>query len=274
MSQRAPFAGGDQTYLRDEQYGDTSRLDARVVLHHRFSTSMVTIADFEAALTTWSDTDRVLECGAGTGRFWNNVTTPRSAELTITDLSVGMVTAAVSNAVANGFTSVTGNECDVQYLPYEDSTFDVVVANHMLYHVPDPDRGVAELARVMKPAGVLLATTNGYGHMAAVNESIAEVWGHASEALYEVFGIDTGEARLREQFRSVTWHAFDNDLMVTDLDAAMAYCLSFPPGERATAEEAEQLRAALQRRFNNGVLRVRTRAGVFVCRSPRGRPAG
>ena len=98
----------------------------------------------------------------------------------------------------------------------------------------------------------------------------AEVFGDAqSESLYEVFGIDTGEARLREQFASVVWHAFDNDLIVDDPLAVVAYCLSFPPGESATPEQRERLSLAVERRFVNGRLRIRTRAGVFVCSRPR-----
>ncbi len=81
-----------------------------------------------------------------------------------------------------------------------------------------------------------------------------------------MFGIDSGEARLRDHFSSITWHAFANDLLVDDLDAAEAYARSFPPGETASPAEAASLRAALEGRAVDEVLRVRTRAGVFVCR--------
>jgi hypothetical protein len=84
-----------------------------------------------------------------------------------------------------------------------------------------------------------------------------------------VFGIDTGEARLREQFASVVWHAFDNDLLVDDPAAVVAYGLSFPPGEFATDAQRERFAQAVSRRFDSGLLRIRTRAGVFVCSKPR-----
>ena len=188
--------------------------------------------------------------------------------LTLTDLSNGMVDTAVATARAAGFDQVDGRTCDVQELPFEDGSFDIVVANHMLYHVPDPDRAVAELARVLRSDGVLLAATNGYGHMREINDALAEVFGDHGEELYEVFGIDTGEARLRERFASIVWHAFVNDLVVDDPDPVIAYGLSFPPGEDATDEQRELFGAAVRRRFLDGRLRVRTRAGVFICRSP------
>jgi len=268
LSERAPFAGGDQAYLRDEQYGDGSNLDVRTELHRRFSTA-IPFPDFQAALIEWHAAPDVLECGTGTGRFWDNTQVPDSAVLTLTDLSPGMVEAAVANARARGRTAVSGRECDVQALPFDGASFDVAIANHMLYHVPDPDLGVAELARVLRPDGVLLASTNGYGHMAVVKEVLAEVFEDHGDRLYEVFGIDTGEARLRRSFASVSWHAYDNDLMVDDPAMLLAYCRSFPPGEHATPAEVAQLAEAVVARFADAPVRVRTRTGSFVCRLPR-----
>ena len=75
-----------------------------------------------------------------------------------------------SGAVAGlpGIDLAGARTCDAQDLPFDDGTFDVVVANHMLYHVPDPRRAAAEFARVLRPGGVLLAATNGPQHLDAV----------------------------------------------------------------------------------------------------------
>jgi SAM-dependent methyltransferase len=239
-------------------------------LHLQYSTAQLPLAVFESRLVEWPQGARVLECGCGTGIFWDNETLPRSIALTLTDLSEGMVAEASARASANSFSHVSGCACDVQDLPFEDRSFDVVLANHMLYHVPDPDRGVAEIARVVRPDGVVLAATNGVGHMREINEATAEVFGATVTAdLYDVFGIDSGEARLRERFSSVVWHAYDNDLVVDDPDAVVAYALSFPPGESATEAQRMALRRAIDARFVDGFMRIRTRAGVFVCRRPR-----
>jgi ubiquinone/menaquinone biosynthesis C-methylase UbiE len=74
-----------------------------------------------------------------------------------------------------------GHECDVQKLPFADESFDIVVANHMLYHAPDPDRAIAELSRVVRTDGVVLTATNGYGHMSEINDALAEVFGDQGE---------------------------------------------------------------------------------------------
>ncbi len=274
MTQRSAFSGGDQEYLRDVQYADGSKLDVRTHLHRAYSTSPVSIAKFEADLVVWPSAASVLECGCGTGRFWETCDAPRTVALMLTDLSPGMVDEAIATAQLWGFDRVDGRACDVQALPFGDASFDVVIANHMMYHVPDPDQGVAELARVMRSDGVVLIATNGYGHMREINDAIAEVFCSHAEGLYEVFGIDTGEARLRQQFESVVWHAFDNDLVVDDPAAVVAYGLSFPPGEFATDLQREEFESAVAKRFQEGRMRIRTRAGVFVCARPRRLVAG
>lgn len=271
VSNRSAFAGGDQSYLRDVQYRDGTNLDIRAALHDRFSTSPVSFVEFAAGLVDWRPELDVLECGTGTGRFWDNTSTPRSVSLTLTDLSPGMVATSVRRATDNGFDRVATKECDIQDLPFPDDSFDLAIANHMLYHAPDPDRAVAELARVLRPDGTLLAATNGSGHMEEMNDAIAEVFGSHGGGLFHAFGIDTGEARLRERFASITWHAYDNDLLVDDPAAAIAYGLSFPPGETADDEQAAAFARAIDRRLVDGRLRIRTRAGAFVCSGPRDR---
>ena len=271
MAERSAFGGGDQRYLRDVQYATTGKLDARSFLHRTYATSPVPVPLFEARLIDWPADAVVLECGCGPGSFWSN---PGAAP--------DNISRAHRPVTGNGrhrdgrrhrerVRASGGQECDVQQLPFDDESFDIVVANHMLYHVPDPDAAIAELARVVRADGVVLAATNGYGHMREINDALAEVFGDHGEGLYEVFGIESGEARLRESFASTVWHAFDNDLVVDDPAPVVDYGLSFPPGETATAAERSAFAAAVRRRFVDGHLRIRTRAGAFVCRAPRRR---
>lgn len=269
MTDRTPFAGGDQSYLRDDQYRDGSKLSTRASLHDRFSTASEPLWAFVASRAPWTEASRVLDCGAGTGLLWQNREAPRSIGLTITDLSGGMVDAASSTAKASGFEQVARRTADIQDLPFANGAFDLVFANHMLYHVPDPLRAVREVARVLAPGGTFIASTNGVGHMAPLDEILGPVFGQTPNQLYDVFGIDTGEALLRGVFRDVTWHAYDNELHVTDPTAVVDYLRSFPPGETATAEQSGELIRITTELMTDGVLRIRPRAGVFVAGRPR-----
>ena len=125
---------------------------------------------------------------------------------------------------------------NAQSLPFVDDSFDVVVANHMLYHVPDPSLAVAELRRVLRDDGVLVASTNGPSHLRELDEISQEVFGPRSVPRYmEAFGTHSGEPILARHFGNVEWRGYDGDLVCTNADDVLAYLVSFPPGERATS---------------------------------------
>ena len=266
MADRSAFSGGDQTYLRDQQYGDGTNLSTRMSLHARFGTATTSFPDFAASLIDWPDHTRALDCGCGTGMFWTNTHAPRTITLTLVDLSPGMVDEARLRARDNGFAAIESREADVQQLPFEDDSFDVVVANHMLYHVPDPGRALDEFARVLTDDGVLIASTNGRNHMASLMDSIRTVFGTGTESLADNFGIITGRALLEDRFASVEWFAYDNELVVDDLDAAVAYATSFPPGDAASDSQRTALRDEFDDRSIDGVFRIVPVTGAFVAR--------
>jgi SAM-dependent methyltransferase len=66
---------------------------------------------------------------------------------------------------------------NVQDLPFDDDSFDVAVAAGVLFHVGDLDRGLAELARVLRPGGRLVAVTNYADHLIELFELVgAQRW--------------------------------------------------------------------------------------------------
>ncbi len=106
--------------------------------------------------------DRVLEVGCGMGQFAEDVSRELDTELVAIDLAPRMVELARERGV-------DARVGDVQALPFADGEFDCAVANWMLYHVPDLDAAVQELARVLRPGGRLVAATLG-------EENLADLW--------------------------------------------------------------------------------------------------
>jgi SAM-dependent methyltransferase len=98
---------------------------------------------------------RVLDVGSGTGDLAALVAAP---EVVCVDLSPAAVEAARSRGL-------DAQVADVQALPFADGEFDVVLGNWMLYHVPDLDRGLAEIARVLRPGGRFAGCYNRDGHL-------------------------------------------------------------------------------------------------------------
>jgi SAM-dependent methyltransferase len=135
---------------------------------------------------------RVLEVGGGEGELAARIVKELGVEVVGIDQSEGMV----AEQRKRGIDARVG---DVQDLPFADGEFDVAVAAWMLYHVPDLDRGLAELARVLKPDGVLVAVTNSVEHL-------QELWDLAERASAVGkfrFRSENGEEVLRRQFAEV-----------------------------------------------------------------------
>jgi ubiquinone/menaquinone biosynthesis C-methylase UbiE len=89
---------------------------------------------------------------------------PAGWNITLTDLSPGMLDEARRN-LASVEHRFQFRAADAQNVPFEDAQFDAVIANHMLYHVPDRLRAFAEIRRVLRQNGELFAATNGQYHM-------------------------------------------------------------------------------------------------------------
>jgi ubiquinone/menaquinone biosynthesis C-methylase UbiE len=135
---------------------------------------------------------RVLEVGGGEGELALRIRDELGAEVLAIDQSERMVEIQRSK----GIDAYRG---DVQELPFPDAEFDVTVAAWMLYHVPDLDGGLSELARVLKPGGRLVAVTNGVDHL-------QELWDLAQRPTsirHFTFRSENGEEALRRHFAKV-----------------------------------------------------------------------
>jgi SAM-dependent methyltransferase len=194
---------------------------------------------------------------------------PDGCWLTLTDLSQGMVDEAFTRIeAAERFASVSAKVADAQALPFETDAFDIVVANHMLYHLPSPERGVAELARVVKPAGRVIVATNGRRHMRELWDVRQPIFGGPLvDQTVDVFGVETGFPILRDHFSDVAWHAYPDELRCTDPDDVIAYVCSTPPAEDATPQQRAEVEAAIRRRFEEagGAMTITKDTGAFVC---------
>jgi ubiquinone/menaquinone biosynthesis C-methylase UbiE len=120
--------------------------DARCIAYAR---------DRYAAAAPWptSPYGVALEVGAGTGFFLLNLMTAGFARRGIvTDISSGMVQQALTTASLLGH-HVAGAVADAEQLPFADGSVDAVVAHATIHHLPDVDRALREIVRVLRPGG-------------------------------------------------------------------------------------------------------------------------
>ena len=220
-------------------YRTPDRLKARIAMHERFGNRTFDLHErmFELLLGPGAPFEgrgeaRVLEVGAGTGRMWRVVRqrVPSGWNLALTDRSQGML-AALRSLAAELDLHATVSHANAMELPFADASFDLVFANHMLYHVPEPATAIAEFSRVLQPGGVLVAATNGEGHMRQATELVrplAELGGGL-----ELLGVsplsftsESGGALLGASFGDVQLHRFDDSLSVTDRQVLLDYLRS------------------------------------------------
>jgi ubiquinone/menaquinone biosynthesis C-methylase UbiE len=257
----------DQQYLKTDQYRDSSNLDARVVIHQRFSTNSYGwfrwIFD---TLLKLPENAKVLELGCGPGLLWkeNIDRIPAGWNITLSDLSSGMLDAAWRNLVVAG-RAFQFKEIDAQSILFEDETFDAVIANHMLYHVPDRPKAIAEIKRVLKPNGRLIATSVGENHMKEAMEWYARVsTGEYASMVTVSFTLENGLKQLQSYFPTASLARYDDNLHVTELEPIMAYIRSGISFADLKQDELEKLKQELQAELNEkGEIFISKDSGLF-----------
>ena len=152
----------DSRLLLGDQYRTASKLNARVLLHERFSTNKYGWHRWAFDRMECPAESRILELGCGTGLLWskNRARIPAGWDLTLSDFSPGMLRQA-REGIGGARSKLRFMRIDAQAIPFGDGRFDAVVANQMLYHVPDLPRALGEIRRVLKEGGTLYAGTGG-----------------------------------------------------------------------------------------------------------------
>lgn len=264
-------AWSDPTYLRSQQYRDASNLDARIQLHQQFSTNGYDFHRwvFDHVLDVLALDGEILEVGCGSAELWrkNLDRLPAGWHVTLTDFSPGMVAAAAS-VIASHDDQFTVLEANVQELPFPDASFDVAIANHMLYHVPDRERALAELRRVLRPGGRLFAATNGQNHMRGMSELVAPYAPIPTpdRSNYERgFSMENGAEQLAHYFSRVSLDRYEDGLVITEASPLMAYILSMPADAVPSQTDITRLAQDLEDRIAaSGAIRIAKETGLFV----------
>ncbi len=261
----------DPEFLRREQYRDASNLDARVRLHRRHSTNGYGWFEWFFDRLVLPEQSRVLECGCGFAGIWttNRERIPAGWRCVLTDFSPGMVGAARRNL--EGLRGFRFAVADAQALPFPDGSFDTVIANHMLYHVPDRALALAGIRRVLRPGGRLFAATNGDKHLYEMHhgplaDAIREHTGREpllSTGGLRAFNLTTGREQLDAHFEQVTLEGYPDALEIDEADPLVEYVESMSPVPDNGREPLRKAIAALIEQ-QGGALRIQKDSGLFV----------
>lgn len=234
------------------KFNDPELVAREYASEERFAARRVVFSDFvegeraeDLALAALAETDpgRILEIGSGLGEFAERVDRELDAEVVAVDLSPRMVEIARERAVE-------ASVANAEALPFADSQFDAVVANWVLHHLPDLDRGLAEIVRVLTERGRLVAATFAEDHLLEIYEWLDE----PSVGELE-FSTQNGADVLRPHFARVERRDAAGTVVFPDRDSLHAYLSSLMRG-RELADRLPEF---------EGEFRARSRQSIFVC---------
>ena len=202
----------DPTHVRSQYLTEENLETRRSVWHPTADGRDPTTEALDAVVA--EQPRRFLEVGPGTGGFAARVAAALpGVRLTAIDQSAHFVELTRARGI-------DAREGDVQDLPFGDEAFDVVAALWMLYHVPDVDRAIAEVRRVLRPGGLFVAVTNGDNHLADLRREAG------GEAVVTGFSSQNGEEQLRRHFADVQRSELRPRAVFADSSVAEAYLRS------------------------------------------------
>ena len=186
----------------------------------------------------------VLEVGAGTGQLWAELPHD-AARLVLTDFSPAMCEELRKVAGAEV------RECDATDLPFEDGSFDLVIANHMLYHLDDPAAALREFARVLRTGGRLVAAVNGGDHMQEIRELGPAIGRPAMlrGLTMNDFTAETGGEIVGGFFSEVDVERYPCDLLIPSAEPVLDYLGSLTE-EPLSADEESAVRELVQAKID------------------------
>lgn len=218
-----PFT--DPNTLRQQEYRNDEKLRVRHYIHEHFSVPHVDFPEWALQRIQWRGNETVLDVGCGPGSYATALDrlTPGATYYGV-DFSSGMLLRhPFRERVSQG---------DVQQLPFPDATFDVVMANHMLYHVPDIPQALQECRRVLKPDGVFMAATNSIESMPQFRELVKRAilvltapgkTVHTPLPSSHLFTLESGMRQLSRHFYAVVRHDLPGALVFDNVEPVIAY---------------------------------------------------
>jgi len=249
---------------RDQYATTTGNLTARMALHRYGTYPRRWFSWVGERLPAGGD---VLEVGAGTGELWAHAGGVR--RLTLADFSAAMC------ARLQAVPGARVVRCDAGGLPFRAGSFDTVVANHMLYHVDEPEAALREFARVLRPGGRLVAATNGRDHLAelfAIGPAIGRPDLMTGRGRGD-FTAESGPAQVERHFTRVSVERYPGAIAVHAAEPLVAYLDSLTGVRLTTPQRAavgDLVRASV---VSGGAFHIRTHTVLIAGYSTYSGPA-
>ena len=251
------------------QYQNASNISSRINLHSLYSVNKEGWFPWIFTRCQIQPGMRILELGCGDGALWtqNLSRLPKDVHITLSDISEGMLRDA-RRAIGGKDPRFSFKAFDCHNIPSKLGTFDLVIANHVLFYCEDVGKVCQGVSKILNPGGRFLCSTYGSGHMREVSllvQSFDERIVLSADSLYERFGRENGADILSPYFGKITWQSYEDELIVTDAEPLISYILSCHGNQNQYILERYKEFSAFVKKQTDPSFHVTKDAGCFLC---------
>lgn len=252
------------------QYKNASNISARINLHSLYSQNRQGWFPWIYEQCHIKPNMNILEIGCGDGTLWtsNLSLLPKNVTITLSDLSEGMLRDA-RRAIGTEDMRFTFHAFDCKQISYESESFDLVIANHVLFYCEDIAQVCQEVHRVLKPDGLFLCSTYGSNHMVEVSQLVQGFDDRivlSADKLYEKFGLENGMEILAPYFSKIECKTYEDCLLVPDSEPLISYILSCHGNQNQyLIDHYNDFRSYVKKQTDN-VFHITKEAGIFLCK--------
>lgn len=247
-----------------QQYKNASNLRARIRIHELYSTNKEGWMNWFFDQLNLSDNISILELGCGDASLWckNYSKISENWSITLTDFSSGMLEDAKKN-LGKRKNRFKFKIVDAQNITFDNASFDVVIANNMLYHVNHIEKAFSEIKRVLKDGGFFFASTAGENHMKEMREIVSKFnWDNLTTQSWNLtknFQLENGLDMVSKWFKKVKLKRYKDNLFVTDAMPLIDYIFSMPGNTKKffTEKDIIELKKSLQKK-------IKTSGGIYI----------
>ncbi|WP_392486814.1 class I SAM-dependent methyltransferase [Haloimpatiens sp. FM7315] len=249
----------------EKQYENILSLNERQNFHEKYSINKEGFKSWLYKQYEFTKMCSILELGSGKGDLWKNHISDIVPEfkLVLSDFSDGMV-----EYLRNEYDKfpVDIKKIDIQDIPYDNDTFDIIIANSMLYHIPNIDKALCEVYRVLKKGGKFYTATFGENGLTKfIFDTLKELQLVNENKTNVSFTLQNGYEQLRMHFANVQCREYYDRMEISESKDLVEYIYSMTSMEGLSESQKTTMIDFYEKKKNAaGIIEIPKEYGMFI----------